>query len=159
MHAAALAALLLVAGTPGASPSPAARIVTQQARWTALAPVGELGSEADQMFVISGEVRNDGDAPLEAVRLVYELTAGDLVVASEQGYNRRAEALRDPQVESGAVPRETLAIAPLQPGESDLFRMVFLRGGAPRFDGWRVRIDESIPAPARAQTPGAAAAP
>lgn len=104
------------------------------------------------MFLISGEVRNDGSVPLADVHFVYELLADQVVVAREHGYNRRAEALREPAVESGAVSRESLAIAPLQPGESDLFRMVFLRGAIPSFDGWRVRI-EAAP-PIASATPG-----
>ncbi len=84
--------------------------------------------------------------PLASVRLTYELLADGVVVAREYGYNRRAEAMRDPNVESGAVPPDDLAIPPLQPGESDLFRMVFLRGSMPRFDTWRVRIEAATPA-------------
>ena len=143
-------ALLLTAATPLPGAAPAARIVSQQARWTGLAPVDDLGTDTEGMFLISGEVRNDGSLPVAAVGLVYELVADGVVVASEHGYNRRAEALRDPEVESGAVRREQLAIAPLQPGESDMFRMMFLRGAVPRFDTWRVRIDETLPATATA---------
>ena len=125
----ALLTALLIAVTPAPSAAPpAARIVRQEARWTSVAPVDELDSGEAGMFLISGEVRNDGGAPLADVRMAYELLADGVVVASEYGYNRRAEALRDPEVESGTVRREDLAIAPLQPGESDLFRMMFLRG-------------------------------
>ncbi|HSP98731.1 MAG TPA: hypothetical protein VL049_16030 [Candidatus Dormibacteraeota bacterium] len=141
-------AVLLTAATPSPGASAAARIIAQQARWTGLAPVDELGAGEDGMFLISGEVRNDGPLPLAEVQLVYELLADGVVVASEHGYNRRAEALRDPEVESGAVRRESLAIAPLLPGESDLFRMVFLRGAVPPFDSWRVRVDTATPAAA-----------
>jgi hypothetical protein len=146
MLAAALATTLLVTVTPVARPGAAARIVEQQARWTGLVGGSELAAETDDMFLISGQVRNDGRTPLRAVRLVYELTAEGVVVAREAGFNRRAEVLRDPAVESGAVAPATLAIAPLQPGESDLFRMIFLRGAVPHFDGWRVRIDRLLPA-------------
>jgi hypothetical protein len=147
-------ALLLTAATPVPTAAPAARIVSQQARWTSLAPVDALTADTDGMFLISGEVRNDGPVPLADVRLVYELLADGAVVAREYGYNRRAEALRDPAVESGASSRESLAIAPLPPGESDLFRMMFLRGAVPRFDGWRVRVEAATPVqPAPASTP------
>ena len=142
---ATIVAVLLTAATPAPGAPPAARIVTQQARWTGLAPVDELGAGEDGMFLISGEVRTAAAVPLAEVEIVYELLADGVVVASERGYNRRAEALRDPEVESGAVRRETLAIAPLQPGESDLFRMVFLRGAVPPFDSWRVRIEGANP--------------
>lgn len=138
-------ALLLAAAAPAPTAAPAARIVAQQARWTSLAPAGELGAGEDGIFLVSGEVRNDGAVPLADVRLVYELVAAGVVVAREHGYNRRAEALRDPAVESGAVRRESLVIAPLQPGEVDVFRMIFLRGAVPRFDGWRVRIEAATP--------------
>lgn len=146
MQVAIVAGFLLVAATPLASPPPVARIVSQQARWTQLAQPGELAADDEDLFVISGELRNDGTVPLAAVRLVYELTADGTVVAREHGYNRRAEALRDPEVETGAVAPATLAIAPLRPGDADLFRMAFVRGTVPRFDGWRVRIDDSIAA-------------
>ncbi|MBX3027423.1 hypothetical protein KF840_21200 [bacterium] len=144
MRVAMLAGLLLVAATALVKAPPAARIVSQQARWSGLAQVGELGAGAEELFVISGEVRNDGAAPLAAVRLVYELTADGEVVAREHGFNRRAEALREPAVESGAVAAAALAIAPLQPGDADLFRMAFVRGSVPRFDGWRVRVDDGF---------------
>lgn len=147
MVALSLAALLLAAAPPPTPAAAAVRIAAQDARWTSLAPVDELGGGRDGLFLISGQVRNDGPAPVGAVRLVYELLAGDVVVAREHGYNRRAESLRDPAVESGAAPRARLAVPPLRPGESDLFRMVFLRGDVPRFDRWRVRVDRVLPPP------------
>lgn len=153
---AAAFAVLLTAASPPPTAAPAARIVAQQARWTGLAAGDQLGANDDNLFLISGEVRNDGAAPLADVRLVYELVADGAVVASEYGYNRRAERLRDPEVESGAVRRETLAIAPLQPGESDLFRMVFVRGAVPRFDTWRVRVEAATTVAAGAHTPSPA---
>ena len=160
MSAALLTALLIaVTPAPSAAPPAAARIVREEARWTSIAPVDELGSGEAGMFLISGEVRNDGGAPLADVRMAYELLADGVVVAREYGYNRRAEALRDPDVESGAVRREDLAIAPLQPGESDLFRMIFLRSSTPRFDTWRVRVDAATPAGGPAATRASAPAP
>ena len=138
--------VILLAATPLPTPAPvAARIVTQGARWTSLLPVDDLAAGGEGFFLISGEVRNDGTAPLADVRLVYELVADGVVVAREYGYNRRAEALREPAVESGAVAREQVAIPPLRPGETDLFRMMFLRGDVPRFDEWRVRVEAATP--------------
>lgn len=131
-----LTLLLTVTTAPGN-----ARIIAQQARWTSLVAMDELSADGAGLFVISGTVRNESGAPLAHVRLVYELLAGDTVVASEHGYNRRAEALRDPQVEGDPRAAAALTIAPLTPGEEDLFRMMFLRGSTPPFDRWRVRID------------------
>jgi hypothetical protein len=76
----------------------------------------------------------------------YELlpsdSQGDVVLASEYGYNFRAEALRSPAVEAGQVAMASVPIQPLAPGEKDLFRMVFFRSDVPRFERWRVRILE-----------------
>lgn len=133
---------VVLAATPlPTAPPGVARIVTQEARWTGLAAGDQLAGDGDGLFLISGQVRNEGAVPLGDVRLVYELLTDGVVVAREYGYNRAAEALREPAVESGAVPRERIDIRPLQPGESDLFRMIFLRGAVPRFDAWRVRVE------------------
>src|SRR5690606_25369975 len=91
----------------------------------------------------SGTLRNNGAHPVAHVRLVHELLDGDAVVAREWSYNRRAEALRDPAVAAGHITPP--AIAPLAPGDEDGFRMLFLRGDAPRFDRWRVRIEAAPP--------------
>ena len=64
------------------------------------------------------------------------------MLASEYGYNFRAEALRSPAVEAGDVAPTTVPMQPLAPGEKDIFRMVFFRTDVPRFDRWRVRILE-----------------
>ena len=145
-------AAVVAAATPLAQASPAAaahdgiRIVHQSARWTSLLAGDELKDSGDTMFVISGEVENTGSAPVRWVKLVYELlndTAdGEVVLASEHGYNLRAEALRNPAVESGATPAAAVPVRRLAPGETDLFRMVFFRADVPHFDRWRVRVVE-----------------
>ena len=148
-----LAALILAAATPSPGPSttPGARvadvrIVSQSARWTSLLPLDELKDGTDTMFLISGEVENAGAAPVIWVKLTYELLAdgneSDVVLASEYGYNFRAEALRSPAVEAGEIPIAEVPVQPLAPGEKDLFRMVFFRADVPHFDRWRVRIVE-----------------
>jgi hypothetical protein len=137
--------MVLLVATPVPTAPIATQIIAQAARWTSLSPIDDLASGREGLFLISGEVRNDGPVPLAAVRLVYELLADGVVVAREHGYNRRAEALRDPDVESGAVPRTRVTVPPLPPGEADLFRMVFLRGDVPRFDAWRVRVEAATP--------------
>jgi hypothetical protein len=148
-----LAVVMLGAVTPNGAPpaTPGAgvgtvRIASQAARWTSLLPADELKDGGDTMFLISGEVENAGTMPVTSVKLSYELladgTAGEAVVASEYGYNFRAEALRSPAVEAGEIPLAEVPIRPLAPGEKDLYRMVFFRTDVPRFDRWRVRIVE-----------------
>lgn len=137
---------LLALATPLPSP-PAIEVVSQNGRWTGVGDLDALRDVHASMFLISGRLRNRGATPVAHVRLVYELLADGAVVAREWSYNRRAEALRDPAVESGAVAADALAIPPLAPGATDDFRMLFLRGDAPRFDAWRVRIEAAPPLP------------
>ena len=148
-----LAVALLAAATPDATPpagggarGDGVRIASESARWTSLLPVDELQGGGDTMFLISGEVENAGATPVASVKLSYELladgNAGEVVVASEYGYNFRAEALRSPAVEAGEVPIAEVPVRSLGPGEKDLFRMVFFRSDVPRFERWRVRIME-----------------
>ena len=149
-----LAAALLAATTPGPAPAtpPMAsaggvRVVAQSARWTDLVAMDELTDGANTMFLISGEIENGGVTPVSWVKLGYELLAGgadggDVVLASEYGYNFRAEALRSATVEAGEVAPTAVPLRPLAPGERDLFRMVFFRTDVPRFERWRVRILE-----------------
>lgn len=150
---AVIAAVVIAVATPHPEWSPAAasnaagiRIVSQGARWTSLLAGDELKVSGDTMFLISGEIENTGAAPVSWVKLAYELladtTGGEVVLASEYGYNVRAEALRSPPVEAGATPPTAVPVRSLAPGERDLFRMVFFRADVPRFDRWRVRILE-----------------
>jgi hypothetical protein len=139
----ALLLTALVAVTPTAGP--AIRIVSQQARWTGLAPADALSDDRQPWFLISGEIENAGPHAVRDVRLIYELLSDDQVVAREMGYNRRAEPLRNPQVESGSVDSATLRIEPIASHQRDTFRMLFIRSEVPRFDRWRVRIDRADP--------------
>lgn len=134
-------------GSPAvAAPTAGIRIVSQAARWTSLLTADELRDNGDTMFLISGEIENTGAGPVRWVKLTYELLAdtasGEVVLASEYGYNRRAEALRSPAVEAGTTPATAVPVRSLAPGDTDRFRMVFFRADVPRFDRWRVRILE-----------------
>lgn len=153
-----LASVLVAALVAAATPSPAlapmplagaangVHVVSQSARWTGLLAIDELKDGEDTMFLISGELENAGSAPVSWVKLGYELlgdgTQGDVVLASEYGYNFRAEGLRSAPVEAGEVAPDTIPVRPLDPGEKDFFRMVFFRADVPRFARWRVRILE-----------------
>jgi hypothetical protein len=147
----ALASAVAAAATPTPSTTPPAgaaevRVVSQAARWTGLLPMDGLADDSESMFLISGEVENRGPAPVTSIKLGYELLAdtgdGEVVLASEYGYNFRAEGLRSPAVESGEIPPTMVPVRPLAAGEKDLFRMVFFRADVPRFDRWRVHILE-----------------
>ena len=136
-------AILAALATAGPSSAGTVRIVEQSARWTGLMPIDDLQETGQTMFVISGELENTGTEPIHWVKLSYELLDGGddhpVVVASEYGYNLRAEALRG---DDGASAATAASLRPLAAGEKDLFRMVFFRSDVPRFAGWRVRILE-----------------
>lgn len=137
-------------GTPGFTRWPhlsQVRIVRQQGRWEGLPrpdpidPFGQAGSGT--MFVISGYVRNVGPQPIAFVKFAFELLDQDgIVVYREYGYNYRAEELRGATYENGWITRGELHIDPILPGETDMFRMLFLRDEIPPFQSWRVRVLE-----------------
>lgn len=139
-------ALVLTAITAAAGAevaTAAAQLSRQQARWAGPGGSDVLSDSSSQWFVISGDVRNAGIKPLAYVKLLYELVDEQgTALASEHGYNHRAEDLRLPAYEAGTIRRADLRIPPLQPGESDTFRMLFIRSEVPRFSGWRVRVVE-----------------
>lgn len=149
--AGALLCLAMVAAEPPATPLPpsagdrrsAIEIVEQNARWMNLLAADELSGDGASFYVISGTLRNAGSSSVGHVRLGFDLVDADgVVVASEYGYNRRAEDLRLPEYEAGKIPRSDLHIRPLAAGESDTFRMMFVRGAVPAFSSWSIRVLE-----------------
>jgi hypothetical protein len=110
---------------------------------TALAAGGDLGVDERSIFLISGEVENVSDQRIAWVKFRFDLLdAGYGVVASEYGYNRGAEALREPAVERGEQDPATLKIPAIEPRGADGFRMTFFKSEVPRFVRWRVKILE-----------------
>ena len=149
-----LSAALLWAAVGAAPPqptpaaSPAIHLTRQAARWTGIGGTDALADHTQDYFVISGELQNVGRAPIAYVKLRFELLDRDgTVIASEYGYNHRAEDLRGPDYEDGRVSRAALHIPPLAAGERDSFRMLFIRSQIRPFDHWRVRVLDAAPAP------------
>lgn len=139
----ALTAVPLVRAGDIEDPAKFAHVSRQEARWAGPGGGDILNDPSSNWFVISGDVRNADSKPLAYVKLVYELIdESGTTLASEHGYNHRAEDLRLPAYEAGEIRRADLHIPPLQPGESDSFRMLFIRSEIPRFSGWRVRVLE-----------------
>lgn len=140
----AVAELTLVAPCGAENPLTGVQVARQEARWAGPGGDDLLNDTSGSWFVISGDVRNAGPKPLAYVKLLFELVdANGSALASEHGYNHRAEDLRLPDYEAGKISRADLRIPPLQPGESDSFRMLFIRSEIPRFSGWRVRVLEA----------------
>jgi hypothetical protein len=101
---------------------------------TPAAPFGE-GS----MFVMRGELRNNGKRPVRYVVLRYELLDEQgKVVKDVEGYNRSAESMRPD--EEGKV--DVHKVTPIPAGGTDSYRMVFFHDEVPRFASQRVRVTE-----------------
>ena len=119
------------------------RVRWAQGESSALAAGGDLGVDERAIFLISGEVENVSDQRIAWVKFRFDLLdAGYDVVASEYGYNRSAEAMREPAVERGEQDPASLNIPAIEPGKTDGFRMTFFRSEVPRFVRWRVKILE-----------------
>jgi hypothetical protein len=119
------------------------RVKWAQGDSSALAAGGDLGVDERAIFLISGEVENVSDQRIAWVKFRFDLLdAGYDVVASEYGYNRSAEAMREPAVERGEQDPASLNIPAIEPGKADGFRMTFFRSEVPRFVRWRVKILE-----------------
>lgn len=141
--AVALLAASIAAADSRDDPAAAVQLSRQEARWAGPGGSDLLSDTSTSWFVISGDVRNAGAVPLAYIKLMFELVDDQgTALASEHGYNHRAEDLPLPAYEAGTIPRADLHIQPLQPGESDTFRMLFIRSEVPRFSGWRVRVLE-----------------
>lgn len=116
------------------------------AHWTdllgvAVALMGTADDDQPPMLVIRGNLKNSSAAPLEHVRLAFELLDADgHVVATETGYNRRAEALQPVDAPDPWPAEEVPAIEPITGGSVDSFRMIFLGRDIPHFASYRVRV-------------------
>lgn len=121
-------------------------ITSHSAYWASVFGIGvaEGGSAAQPgLLVIRGEVHNQTKGALRHVKFVFELLDGrGRVVTSEYGYNRSAEMLRaiDSPIPWDAHDPPQL---PIPTGDSDTFRMLFLRNETPPFQSYRIRVLEA----------------
>lgn len=103
---------------------------------------GEMSSrprEHPGVFVISGELTNKSKAPVHHVVLLYELVDGQgRVVYREEGFNRGAESLAETDQQAQHAPAPS--VAPIAPGASDGYRMLFLDRELPPFHHTRVVV-------------------
>jgi hypothetical protein len=130
-------------------------ILEHQGRWSSLMGFSEMSGglgddERGGFYLITGKLRNDSRKTLSFVRLGYELLddRGEVVVR-DWGYNRSAEELRDPQVESGETPPVEVGVKPIAAGADDSFRMFFFRDELPRFRSYRVSVEAVGESPER----------
>src|SRR5262249_55627911 len=102
------------------------------------------GGDGESYFLIAGELENISEKPLIYVKFQFELLNKEgTVVMRDYGYNRKAEALRDEEYESGKKSLAEMKIEQLAPGAKDGFRFFFFKSDIPEFHSYRVRYLES----------------
>jgi len=129
---------------PGAlvsTPDMNAQITTYKGEWSSFA---SMQGDAEPIFVIAGTLKNTSAAPLSYVKMQFELldNAG-VVLVSDYGYNRQAEALREEVYESGKKTLQEMQITALKAGAEESFRFLFFKVDIPEFHSYRVRIMEA----------------
>jgi hypothetical protein len=122
-------------------------ILEHSAYWTDVLAVissldaANLGNQQPLLFVIRGTLRNTSPIACHHAALVFEVLDRDgRVVASENGYNRRAETLR-PIDSPFPMVEEEHSIEPIPAGATDTFRMILVGSDTPPFTTYRVRVN------------------
>ena len=122
-------------------PNAGIRVLNHRGEWSAFFSTG--GSE-ESFFLIAGEFENTSGKPLTYVKLQFELLNEDgTVVIRDFGYNRKAEALREEDYETGKKTLADMKIERLPVGAKDGFRFFFFKSDAPEFHSYRIRFLES----------------
>lgn len=102
------------------------------------------GGDGESYFLIAGEVENTAGKPLTYVKFQFELLNKDgTVVMRDYGYNRKAEALREEEYETGKKTLAEMKLDPLQAKAKDGFRFFFFKSETPVFHTYRIRFLES----------------
>ena len=95
------------------------------------------------VFLVNGKVQNTSWKGLTYVKLQFELLGEDkIAVYRDYGYNRKAEALRDEEYESGEKSLADMGIEEIPSKAEDSFRFYFLKGDIPEFQSYRIRVLE-----------------
>jgi len=116
-------------------------ILTHRGEWGAFFGTG---GDGESYFLIAGEVENTSGRPLTYVKFQFELLTEDgTVVIRDYGYNRKAEALRDEEYESGKKTLAEMKLEHLQAKAKDGFRFFFFKSEIPAFHTYRIRFLES----------------
>jgi hypothetical protein len=130
-----------ISGSQIIPPSTTIRILSHRGEWTAFFSTGGSG---EPFFLIAGQLENISGKPLTYVKLQFELLSEDgVVIHRDYGYNRKAEALREEEYESGKKSLAEMKIEPVTSGAQDGFRFFFFKEETPEFYSYRVRFLES----------------
>jgi len=130
-----------ISGSLIVPPDATIRIVSHRGEWTAF--FGISGS-SEPFFLIAGQLENSSGKPLTYVKFQFELLSKDgAVLHRDYGYNRKAEALREEEYESGKNSLAEMNIDPVAAGSQDGMRFFFFKDETPEFHSYRIRFLES----------------
>ena len=130
-----------ISGSLVVPPDAGIRILSHRGEWGSFFGSGGSG---ESYFLLAGELENTSDKPLTYVKLQFELLNEEgTVVIRDFGYNRKAEALREEEYESGKKSLTEMKIEQLAAGAKDGFRFFFFKSDIPEFRTYRIRFVES----------------
>jgi len=130
-----------ISGSLIVPPSTSIRILSHRGEWAAFSSTGGSG---EPFFLIAGQLENISGTPLTYVKFQFELLSEDgVVLRRDYGYNRKAEALREEEYESGKKSLAEMKIEPVTAGTQDGFRFFFFKDETPEFHSYRIRFLES----------------
>jgi hypothetical protein len=130
-----------ISGSLIVPPDAPIRIVSHRGEWTAFFSTGGGG---EPFFLIAGQLENSSGKPLTYVKFQFELLSKDgVVLHHDYGYNRKAEALREEEYESGKKSLAEMNINPVAVGSQDGVRFFFFKDETPEFHSYRIRLLES----------------
>jgi hypothetical protein len=130
-----------ISGSLIVPPSTSIHVLSHRGEWSSFFGSGGGG---EPFFMIAGQLENTSGKPVIYVKLQFELLSEDgVVIHRDYGYNRKAEALRDEEYESGKKSLAEMKIEPVAAGAQDGFRFFFFKDETPEFHSYRVRFLES----------------
>ncbi len=117
------------------------RVLSHKGEWSSFF---SMSGGSEEIFLITGRLENTSGKPLTSVKLQFELLGDDNVaVLRDYGYNRKAEALRDEEYESGKKSLADMEVEQIAAGTQDEFRFIFFKKDIPEFQSYRIRVLES----------------
>jgi len=117
------------------------RLVSHNGEWTSFF---SMSGGSEPILLINGRLENASEKPLTYVKLQFELLGEkDIVVFRDHGYNRKAEALREEDVEAGKKAIADMGVERIEAGAQDDFRFIFFKNDVPEFRAYRIRVLET----------------
>lgn len=114
------------------------RLLSHRGEWTSFF---SMSGSSEPILLINGRLENASEKPFTYVKLQFELLGEkDIVVFCDHGYNRKAEALREEDVEAGKKTIADMGVERLPASAQDDFRFIFFKNDVPEFRAYRIRV-------------------